>query len=62
MRRSQCLSRLYLENIGEERILRELGSLFGYFAKGREMNEHFGDFVIHTGIVRGVFAGKDSND
>ena len=58
----QRLNRLYLENIGEERILQELDTLFGRYAKEREVNEHFGDFVIHAGIVREVFAGKVSND
>ena len=58
----QRLNRLYLENIGEERILQELDTLFGRYAKEREVNEHFGDFVIRAGIVREVFAGKDSND
>lgn len=58
----QRLNRLYLESIGEERILQELDSLFGRFAQERQANEHFGDFVIRAGIVREVFAGKDSND
>ena len=58
----QRLNRLYLENIGEERILQELDTLFGRFARERATAEHFGDFVIRAGIVRPVLHGKDSND
>ncbi|HTN67115.1 MAG TPA: NADPH-dependent assimilatory sulfite reductase hemoprotein subunit, partial [Burkholderiaceae bacterium] len=58
----QRLNRLYLENIGEERILQELEGLFGRFASERAAAEHFGDFVIRAGIVRPVLHGKDSND
>jgi sulfite reductase (NADPH) hemoprotein beta-component len=58
----QRLNRLYLENIGEERILQELDTLFSRFAKERLKGEHFGDFAIRAGYVREVFDGKDSND
>jgi len=56
----QRINRLYLENIGEARILEELDSLFGRFAGERNPGEHFGDFVIRAGIVRAVLHGKDS--
>ncbi|MGB3809454.1 MAG: assimilatory sulfite reductase (NADPH) hemoprotein subunit [Parvibaculum sp.] len=55
----QRLNRLYLENIGEERILQELGKMIGHFAKDRLDKEHFGDFVIRAGYVREVTSGKD---
>lgn len=58
----QRLNRLYLENIGEERILQELDKLFGHFASERLQDEHFGDFVIRAGYIRPVLDGKDSND
>lgn len=58
----QRLNRLYLENIGEERILQELDKLFAHFAKERLDAEPFGDFVIRAGYVRPVLHGKDSND
>ncbi len=58
----QRLNRLYLENIGEERILQELDTLFGRFAQDRLEGEHFGDFAIRAGYIRPVLAGKDSND
>ena len=58
----QRLNRLYLENIGEERILQELDKLFAHFAKERLDAEPFGDFVIRAGYVREVLHGKDSND
>ncbi len=56
----QRINRLYLENIGEARILEELDSLFARFAAERNPGEHFGDFVIRAGIVRAVLHGKDS--
>ncbi|MGB7481168.1 MAG: assimilatory sulfite reductase (NADPH) hemoprotein subunit [Burkholderiaceae bacterium] len=56
----QRINRLYLENIGEARILEELDSLFARFAAERNPGEHFGDFVIRAGIVRAVLRGKDS--
>jgi sulfite reductase (NADPH) hemoprotein beta-component len=58
----QRLNRLYLENIGEERILQELDGMFGRFASERIAQEHFGDFAIRAGYVREVLHGKDSND
>ncbi|MGB6055859.1 MAG: assimilatory sulfite reductase (NADPH) hemoprotein subunit [Burkholderiaceae bacterium] len=56
----QRINRLYLENIGEARILEELDGLFARFAAERSAGEHFGDFVIRAGIVRAVLHGKDS--
>ncbi|MDR3499834.1 MAG: assimilatory sulfite reductase (NADPH) hemoprotein subunit [Parvibaculum sp.] len=55
----QRLNRLYLENIGEERILRELEAIISRFANERLDSEHFGDFVIRAGYVREVTSGKD---
>lgn len=55
----QRLNRLYLENIGEERILNELNGMITHFAKERQGEEHFGDFVIRAGYVRKVTSGKD---
>ena len=57
----QRLNRLYLENVGEERILEELAKIISHFAKDRSENEHFGDFVIRAGYVREVTSGKDFN-
>ncbi|OLP66221.1 Sulfite reductase [NADPH] hemoprotein beta-component [Bacillus pumilus] len=53
------LSKLYRENVGEEDILKELGSLLPRYAKEREVNEHFGDFVIRAGIVKETTDGTN---
>ncbi|UHA61820.1 assimilatory sulfite reductase (NADPH) hemoprotein subunit [Metabacillus litoralis] len=45
------LSKMYRENIGEEEILKELNTIIPRYAKEREENEHFGDFVIRAGII-----------
>lgn len=55
----QRLNRLYLENVGEDRILAELERLLVHFATGRLEHERFGDFVIRAGYVREVSSGKD---
>jgi sulfite reductase (NADPH) hemoprotein beta-component len=56
------LSKLYLENIGEEVILSELRVLFSHYAKERHEGEHFGDFVIRVGIVKAVTDGMNFHD
>ncbi|WP_314925620.1 assimilatory sulfite reductase (NADPH) hemoprotein subunit [Aeromonas piscicola] len=48
------IPRLYQENITEPQILAELDSLIGRWAKERDGNECFGDFVIRAGIVAPV--------
>jgi sulfite reductase (NADPH) hemoprotein beta-component len=57
----QRLNRMYLENIGEDRILQELETIVGRFAKERAQGERFGDFVIRAGYVREVTSGRDFN-
>ena len=39
------LNKLYRENLDEEKILRELDSLFLRFSAERRLGEHFGDFA-----------------
>lgn len=51
------LNKMYRENIGEEEILATLKPIFFQFAKEREENEHFGDFVIRAGHVAAVTSG-----
>lgn len=53
------LSKLYRENVGEQDILTELGYLLPRYAKEREDNEHFGDFVIRAGIVKETTDGTN---
>ncbi len=57
----QRLNRLYLENVGEEKILDALTPLIHQYARQRLPGEPFGDFVIREGIVREVTTGKDFN-
>jgi sulfite reductase (NADPH) hemoprotein beta-component len=57
----QRLNRMYLENVGEERILQELEGMFSRYAAERQPGEHFGDFVIRAGYVREVTSGPDFN-
>ncbi len=55
----QRLNKLYLENVGEDRILEELESMFARYARERDAGEPFGDFVIRAGFVARVEAGRD---
>jgi len=57
----QRLNRMYLENIGEDRILQELDGIIGRYAKERTDGERFGDFVIRAGYVSAVTSGRDFN-
>ncbi|MDQ0874700.1 sulfite reductase (NADPH) hemoprotein beta-component [Paenibacillus sp. V4I3] len=53
------LNKLYKENIGEVEILESLRPLVNQYAKERQENEHFGDFVIRAGYVKEVRSGQD---
>ncbi|MFP3360467.1 sulfite reductase, partial [Planococcus sp. SIMBA_143] len=53
------LSKLYKENIGEEEILASLKPILFNYAKDKEENEHFGDYVIRAGYVEEVRSGLD---
>ncbi|MEH7009745.1 assimilatory sulfite reductase (NADPH) hemoprotein subunit [Neobacillus niacini] len=56
------LSKMYRENIGEEEILRELRVVLSRYAKEREQDEHFGDFVIRAGIVQATTDGTNFHE
>ncbi|WP_225876258.1 assimilatory sulfite reductase (NADPH) hemoprotein subunit [Lysobacter solisilvae (ex Woo and Kim 2020)] len=45
------LNTLYRENIDEAAIIKALDPLFAQYASGREAGEHFGDFLVRTGVV-----------
>jgi sulfite reductase (NADPH) hemoprotein beta-component len=47
--RGERLNRLHRENVDEGAILAELDALLGRYAREREANEGFGDFVVRTG-------------
>ncbi|QHA91322.1 assimilatory sulfite reductase (NADPH) hemoprotein subunit [Bacillus sp. N1-1] len=53
------LSKLYKENIGEEEILASLKPILFNYAKEKEEQEHFGDYVIRAGYVEEVRSGLD---
>ncbi|MDM5338215.1 assimilatory sulfite reductase (NADPH) hemoprotein subunit [Fictibacillus enclensis] len=53
------LSKMYRENIGEEEILKELKVLFPKYAKERLEGEHFGDFVIRSGVIKATTDGTN---
>ncbi|MFK8883645.1 assimilatory sulfite reductase (NADPH) hemoprotein subunit [Bacillus velezensis] len=56
------LSKMYRENIGEEEILNELRTILPRYAKEREEGEHFGDFVIRTGIIKATTDGTNFHE
>ncbi|TCZ78144.1 assimilatory sulfite reductase (NADPH) hemoprotein subunit [Paenibacillus albiflavus] len=56
------LSKMYRENIGEAEILNELRVLLSQYAKERQAGEHFGDFVIRTGVIKEVTDGRNFHD
>ncbi len=51
------LNALYRENIGEVAILDTLSELLGRFARERGEGEHFGDYLLRSGIVSPKAAG-----
>ena len=56
------LNKLYKENVGEDVILEEMDHLFTAYAKERQANERFGDFVIRKGVVKATVEGRDFHD
>ncbi|MEN0013573.1 MAG: sulfite reductase, partial [Solirubrobacteraceae bacterium] len=56
------LNKMLLENVGEPAILEALDTHLGAFAKDRKPGEHFGDFVVRTGVVPEVKEGRHFND
>lgn len=53
------LNALYLENADESGILAALGEPLRRYAKERQVDESFGDFVVRAGIVRAMLHGRD---
>ncbi len=47
----QRMNRLYRENIDVDTVLAELRPLFRAYKEQREADEHFGDFLVRTGVV-----------
>ena len=53
------LGSLYRENIGEDEILASLEPLLAQYAANRLDDEHFGDFLVRTGVVREIRSGRE---
>ncbi|HET8700069.1 MAG TPA: assimilatory sulfite reductase (NADPH) hemoprotein subunit [Nitrococcus sp.] len=53
------MNRLFRENIGEAEIIDSLAPLIQNYARQRQKGERFGDFVIRTGVVKPMLAGRD---
>ena len=58
----QRLGKLYRENIGEDAIVEALTPLLERYAAERQSGEHFGDFLVRTGVVPAVAAGRQFHD
>lgn len=58
----QRLGKLYRENIGEDAIIEALTPLLERYAAERQAGEHFGDFLVRTGVVPAVTAGRHFHD
>lgn len=52
--KGERLNKLYKENIGEQEILESLRPILMDYGKERLEGEHFGDFVIRSGVVAKV--------
>jgi sulfite reductase (NADPH) hemoprotein beta-component len=53
------MNRLYLENQDEAGILAALDPLFQSYSRKRQPDEHFGDFLVRSGQVRAMNAGRE---
>ncbi len=52
----------YLDNANEEQVLSALDPLLARFATERNDAEHFGDFLVRTGVAREITAGRNIHD
>ncbi|HJW26314.1 MAG TPA: NADPH-dependent assimilatory sulfite reductase hemoprotein subunit [Rhodocyclaceae bacterium] len=57
----QRLNCLFLENVGEARILAALTPILRRYGAERRAGERFGDFAIRAGYVREIRAGREFN-
>ena len=58
----QRLNKLHRRDVGGEAIVAALSPLFAAYARDRQGNERFGDYVIRAGIVQETKAGLDFHD
>ena len=52
------LSKLYAQDVGNDKIVQLLEPLFLKYAKERRNGERFGDFVVRAGVVKATRAGN----
>jgi sulfite reductase (NADPH) hemoprotein beta-component len=52
----------YLDNANEVEVLDALHPLFAKFSAGRDPDEHFGDFLVRTGVVPRIREGRRIHD
>lgn len=57
--KGERLNKLYKENIDEQQILASLRPILMDYGKSRLEGEHFGDFVIRSGVIAEVHSGQD---
>lgn len=56
------LNKMHKENVGEDVILADLDTHFASYAKDRQPDERFGDYVIRAGIIKATTEGRDFHD
>ncbi len=56
------LSKLYKRDVGDDAIVAALAPLFAAYAAERRDGEHFGDFVVRTGVVARTHEGLDFHE
>ena len=53
------MSKLFAEDLQHDDIVQKLDPVFAAYAKERNTDEHFGDFVIRAGYVAATTSGRD---
>ncbi len=56
------LNRLYRDNVPDSELRGLLDPLFAQYARDREPEEHFGDFLIRSGVVAPVVHGREIHE
>jgi sulfite reductase (NADPH) hemoprotein beta-component len=56
------MNKLYAQDVGKARIVELVEPLLIRYAKERRDGEHFGDFVIRTGVVKPTRGGNTFHD
>ena len=56
------LNKLYKEMLSEEQIIEALSPILADYAKNKDAEEHFGDFVIRKGYIKATTAGLNFHD